>query len=88
MDLKARHMILYRGSLKSCNYRCNYCPFSKHPMSRRELLRDKEQWDRFCLSLARRAEAMEIHSLMVTPYGEALRRPSPSQYQGWISASP
>ena len=47
MDLKARHMILYRGSLKSCNYRCNYCPFSKHPRSERELLRDREQWFRF-----------------------------------------
>ncbi len=86
MDLRPRRMILYRGSLKSCNYRCSYCPFSKHPMSRRGLLRDKDQWDRFCLSLEHRAEAMEIHSLMVTPYGEALIHPWYWEGLGRLSA--
>lgn len=72
MDLKARHMILYRGSLKSCNYRCNYCPFSKHPRSERELLRDREQWFRFCASIRKRAVDMGIGAVMVAPYGEVL----------------
>ena len=35
--------LLYRGSLKSCNYHCSYCPFSKHPQSMRELTIEKEQ---------------------------------------------
>lgn len=75
MDLKARHMILYRGSLKSCNYRCNYCPFSKHPKSERELLRDKEQWFQFCGSVAERVVGIDIGAVMVVPYGEALIHP-------------
>ena len=40
-------MVLYRGSLKSCNYHCSYCPFSKHPMSVGALEKDKEQWFSF-----------------------------------------
>ena len=54
MDLEGR-TVLYRGSLKSCNYRCSYCPFSKHPRSERELLKDREQWMRFWPSLLERA---------------------------------
>lgn len=64
--------ILYRGSLKSCNYRCSYCPFSKHRMSEKELERDREQWSRFCSSLEERAPFLDIGGLMVVPYGEAL----------------
>lgn len=75
MDLKAGRMILYRGSLKSCNYRCGYCPFSKHPQSERELLKDKEQWLRFCGSLRDRAPGLDVRAVMVTPYGEALIHP-------------
>lgn len=67
-----RHMILYRGSLKSCNYRCSYCPFSKHRMSERELLKDKEQWFSFLGTLEERMDALDIGALMVVPYGEAL----------------
>ncbi len=44
-------MILYRGSLKSCNYRCSYCPFSKRRGSLSEWDRDREQWMRFVDSL-------------------------------------
>ncbi|MEY8337762.1 STM4011 family radical SAM protein [Lachnospiraceae bacterium 62-35] len=67
-----KHMILYRGSLKSCNYHCSYCPFSKHPISNRELQKDREQWFRFVPSLIDNASSLGIHSLMVVPYGEAL----------------
>lgn len=71
----SRTMILYRGSLKSCNYRCSYCPFSKHRMSEMELEQDREQWLRFGKQLLDRAARLNIHALMVVPYGEALIHP-------------
>ncbi len=67
-----KHMILYRGSLKSCNYHCSYCPFSKHPMSKRELSRDREQWESFVKSYQERAVSMRLGALMIVPYGEAM----------------
>lgn len=70
-----KHMILYRGSLKSCNYHCSYCPFSKHPMSARELERDRIQWFSFVQSFQEKAEKMYIGALMVVPYGEAMIHP-------------
>lgn len=69
------HMILYRGSLKSCNYHCSYCPFSKHRISSRELEKDQAQWQDFVRILEKRAKALGIRALMVTPYGEALIHP-------------
>lgn len=72
MDKK---MILYRGSLKSCNYTCSYCPFAKHPPSGREQEKDKEEWGKFCRSTAERASALGVFALMVVPYGEALIHP-------------
>lgn len=68
-------MILYRGSLKSCNYGCSYCPFSKRKMIRKELKQDKRQWERFVESLCKRARVLDIHGLLVAPYGEALIHP-------------
>ncbi len=68
-------MLLYRGSLKSCNYHCSYCPFSKHRMSKREMERDKGQWERFCQSLSKHAGGLGIRAMMVVPYGEALVHP-------------
>ena len=70
-----RRTVLYRGSLKSCNYQCSYCPFSKHRISKRELEDDREQWFRFCESLRESAEYLSIRALMVVPYGEALVHP-------------
>lgn len=70
-----RRTILYRGSLKSCNYHCGYCPFSKHRGSERELEKDRAQWLRFCESIGDRAERLNIRALMVVPYGEALIHP-------------
>lgn len=68
-------MLLYRGNLKSCNYRCSYCPFSKHAMSEGELEKDSVQWRRFVQKLTEHAEALNLRALMVTPYGEALIHP-------------
>lgn len=67
--------LLYRGSLKSCNYHCSYCPFSKHPAAARELEKDKRQWISFVQSFTKKAPALNIHALMVVPYGEALIHP-------------
>ncbi len=67
--------LLYRGSLKSCNYRCSYCPFSKHRVSDRELGKDREQWAYFVETVRERAEGLKIRSLLVAPYGEALIHP-------------
>lgn len=67
--------LLYRGSLKSCNYRCSYCPFSKHRVSDRELEKDQKQWVHFVETVRERAEDLQIRSLLVAPYGEALIHP-------------
>jgi sulfatase maturation enzyme AslB (radical SAM superfamily) len=39
--------ILYRGSLISCNYGCEYCPFAKRQQTAAELATDKQQLERF-----------------------------------------
>ncbi len=63
--------ILYRGNLKSCNYNCSYCPFSKHKPLKQELKRDRQNFQRFCKSVEKRAEENSIGAVFVTPYGEA-----------------
>ncbi len=55
----ARNMIQYRGSLKSCNYGCSYCPFAKRPSSPSELLKDREDWMRFVGHLETQGNRME-----------------------------
>lgn len=65
----------WRGSLKSCNYHCSYCPFSKHPQSERELLKDRQQWMAFCDEMETWAGELKPGALLVTPYGEALIHP-------------
>lgn len=70
-----RKTILYRGSLKSCNYACSYCPFAKHSASCREQERDKKDWMKFWQSLEARAKDLGAFALMVVPYGEALLYP-------------
>ncbi len=62
--------LLYRGSLKSCNYQCSYCPFSKHRRSERELQKDQNQWMHLVRTMEERADM--VRTLMVVPYGEAL----------------
>ena len=69
------HMVLYRGSLKSCNYKCSYCPFSKHAMSQEELVKDRRQWNLFVSTYLKQAENLNLRALMLVPYGEALIHP-------------
>lgn len=63
------YRILYRGSLSSCNYACNYCPFAKQKNTREELRADREQLERFV-----RWTSEQIHRLGIffTPWGEAI----------------
>ncbi len=74
-DSMRGHMVLYRGYLKSCNYQCSYCPFSKHPMSQRELEKDRERWFSFVQKYEERAERLGIRAMMIVPYGEAMIHP-------------
>lgn len=68
-------MVLYRGILKSCNYSCSYCPFSKHGMREGELEKDKKEWFSFVDRFASQGEQAGFHAMMLTPYGEALIHP-------------
>lgn len=65
--------ILYRGSLSSCNYGCEYCPFAKHTETRAEHEADQVDLQRFIGRVAE-LDSMLI-SVFFTPWGEALIHP-------------
>lgn len=67
-----RWSILYRGSLSSCNYACDYCPFAKTSNTRSELAKDREELERFVTWVEARPD-QEI-GVFFTPWGEALIR--------------
>lgn len=60
----------YRGSLRSCNYTCSYCPFSKRRDSERNLQADREAWFRFVDTLCEKEKT--VGAVQLVPYGEAL----------------
>lgn len=62
--------ILYRGSLLSCNYGCEYCPFAKQQQSASELAQDKKEIEKFINWV----ESQKNHEFTIffTPWGEAL----------------
>lgn len=62
--------ILYRGSLSSCNYGCEYCPFAKHTETREEHEQDRLSLERF----VERILHLKHHNceIFFTPWGEAL----------------
>lgn len=63
--------IFYRGSLKSCQYSCSYCPFAKKKDSKATLQKDKEKLERFAEWVTNYKQPVNI---LFTPYGEALIR--------------
>ncbi len=67
----------YRGSLKSCNYTCSYCPFSKKRESARQIQEDKRALFRFVdrLSEILPEQADMRNAVLIAPYGEALIHP-------------
>ena len=68
MENNTRKQIFYRGLLKSCNYSCTYCPFSRH-FSKRELEEDAVGLERFVKAVE---QMTGVGAVLVTPYGEAL----------------
>ncbi|MGE0324851.1 MAG: STM4011 family radical SAM protein [Polyangiaceae bacterium] len=64
--------ILYRGSLSSCNYACDYCPFAKTSNTREELAQDAAELSRFVAWVAQRRDRRV--GVLFTPWGEALIR--------------
>jgi MoaA/NifB/PqqE/SkfB family radical SAM enzyme len=63
--------ILYRGSLSSCNYGCEYCPFAKRTNTAIELTNDCAELDRFVNWVSNRHLTAKI-GVLFTPWGEAL----------------
>lgn len=61
--------ILYRGSLSSCNYSCDYCPFAKTKNTPEELRLDERQLLRFVEWVEGVARPVGI---LLTPWGEAI----------------
>lgn len=77
----------YRGSLKSCNYSCSYCPFSKNPsVSPEELKMDEVALVRFADKIL--GTYGEHFAVMITPYGEALIHPYYIREMARLSCSP
>ncbi len=62
--------ILYRGSLSSCNYGCEYCPFAKQQQSALELAQDKQEVKKFINWIESNTD-YEM-TIFFTPWGEAL----------------
>lgn len=62
--------ILYRGSLISCNYGCEYCPFAKRQQTAAELAIDKQSLERFVNWISQHPQHQ--FSILFTPWGEAL----------------
>jgi MoaA/NifB/PqqE/SkfB family radical SAM enzyme len=72
--------ILYRGSLASCNYGCEYCPFAKWQQTAPELERDRQSLDQFAAWVVDHPH--HEFSILFTPWGEALIHP---WYQSTLS---
>lgn len=62
--------ILYRGSLSSCNYGCDYCPFAKRTESKEQHEHDERELLRFINWVGERKQ--HRISILFTPWGEAL----------------
>lgn len=67
---KMKRQWYYRGSLKSCNYSCSYCPFCKKKGSLHEQQKDKTDFFRF-IEKACKEETVQ-GAVQIVPYGEAL----------------
>ena len=63
------YQILYRGSLSSCNYGCNYCPFAKTKNTKQELASDAQQVNQFVDWVENFDQQVGV---FFTPWGEAL----------------
>lgn len=64
-----RYTFYYRNYLKSCNYRCEYCPFPKEHPSEKMVERDKKYLNKF-VDFIKNSE--DEFSIFFAPRGEAL----------------
>lgn len=78
--------ILYRGSLVSCNYGCEYCPFAKRQQTAAELAIDRQSLEKFANWIADHPQ--HEFSILFTPWGEALIHPWYQQTLAWLSHLP
>lgn len=69
-ELTEKVQVYYRGSIKSCNYSCGYCPFSKREMTREQRQKDMEELFRFTAYLE--AKKVKNCAVQIVPYGEVL----------------
>ncbi len=69
MVTESKKQIVYRGVIKSCNYSCEYCPFSKH-ISQRELEKDVVELKRFVTFMEK--NQLNAGAIQIVPYGEVL----------------
>lgn len=69
MENETKKQIFYRGLIKSCNYSCEYCPFSKH-ISRKELEKDAVELERFVDFMEK--NQLNVGAVQIVPYGEVL----------------
>lgn len=78
----------YRGILKSCNYRCDYCPFAKNASDPAGIRADRDALFRFCHFIeTRRAPAGSLQILLL-PYGEGMIRPHYAEALARLSRLP
>lgn len=75
----------YRGSLKSCNYSCSYCPFSKRAYSGQSIEKDQDAFLRFTDHMVKQQNGGAVQ---VVPYGEALIYPYYWEGLAALSKSP
>ena len=68
--------VLYRGILKSCNYKCFYCPFKPGKESKAMRIKDHSMLVRFVQWIKENTDFQ--FSILFTPSGEALLK---SRYQ-------
>lgn len=65
--------VLYRGAVRSCNFRCWYCPFTKTDDSDEDLAQDQVALLRFIEWIGQHADRQFL--VQFTPWGEALIHP-------------
>lgn len=67
--------LFYRGSLKSCSYRCGYCPFAKRRDSAQQTAQDTQELANFVAWVgAQNTSTSPPLRILFTPWGEALVR--------------
>ena len=78
----------YRGLLKSCNYSCSYCPFSKRSSDASVLQADREALMRFCCYISKLEASPHSLQILLLPYGEGMLHPHYTEALSYLSSLP